>query len=123
MLSKEQWIYTVCKLEPSMENDKIDLRYSPNRVLRLVRLLKNLGCKELYMNKTKYHAAVSQSYYSKLEKMQSVMSWDVILHMSTLLDISPELFIQYTLMTAHMSWKEAAMYIGSDIINNTLDNT
>ena len=123
MYKKEQWICNVCKLKPSFENDKIDPEMSPCRVIRLVRLLNNLASKDIYGHDTMYRKAISQSYQSKLETFHAVPDFGMVLHLCILLKITPEKFCSYTTATMNMTWKEAAMYIGNDIINEGLENS
>ena len=98
------------------ENEYIEVVKSPNRVIKILRLLLGIDCKTLYSMDSPYRNAVSQSYYSKLETCStSPLDFSIILHFCYILNISLQKFMYYVDETKEMTWKEAADFISDNL--------
>ncbi len=98
------------------ENEYIEVIKSPNRVIKILRLLLGIDCKTVYSMDSPYRPAVSQSYLSKIENCtSSSLDFSIILHFCYIFNISLQKFMYYVDETKEMTWIEAAEFISDNL--------
>lgn len=109
--SQEKQNLSVNKVIPdSQEDSTIDAIYSPSRVILIIRHLKGLSQRDLASEK------VSKSYVSRVERMESVPTYSMLLHFCAVLQVDPETFFSYVFKTQDMTWSEAVQFISNSFM-------
>ncbi len=110
---------SLCKV--TKDNNTIPPEFAVCRVMKYIRLIKNMTQQGIAEVKTPDGKFMSQSYISKIELMQITPTFDTVFLFCQLTKTDPCDFLDCVAKTMYMSNLQAAEYIGKKIMKILMD--